>query len=67
MRYVNAETGQPFSSSIIRHLNIPLILAIGVLEIEIYIYNILNMKLLHVIKTMPNPEDANAAMASPHR
>ena len=66
MRYVNVETSQPFSS-IIGHLNILLILAIRVLEIEIYIYNILNMKLLHVIKTMPNPEGANAAITSPHR
>ena len=64
MRYMNVETSQPFSS-IIGHLNILLILAIRVLEIEIYIYNILNMNLLHIIKTMLNPEGANAAITSP--
>ena len=36
-----------------------------VLEIKIYIYNISNMKLIHVIETMPNPEGANAAITSP--
>ena len=36
-----------------------------VLEIEIYINDISNMKLIHVIKTMPNPEGANAAITSP--
>ena len=38
-----------------------------VLEIKIYIYDISNMKLIHVIETMPNPEGANAAIASPQR
>ena len=36
-----------------------------VLEIKIYIYDISNMKLIHVIKTTLNPEGANAAIASP--
>ena len=36
-----------------------------VLEIKIYIYDISNMKLIHVIETTPNPEGANAAIASP--
>ena len=36
-----------------------------VLEIKIYIYNISNMKLIHIIETTPNPEGANAAIASP--
>ena len=36
-----------------------------VLEIKIYIYNILNMKLIHIIDTMPTPEGANAAIVSP--
>ena len=36
-----------------------------VLEIKIYIYNISNMKLIHVIETTPNPEGANATIASP--
>ena len=38
-----------------------------VLEIKIYIYDISNMKLIHVIETTPNPEGANAAIASPWR
>ena len=29
-----------------------------VLEMEIYIYDISNMRLLHVIETMPNPDGA---------
>ena len=36
-----------------------------VLEIKIYIYDISNMKLIHVMETTPNPEGANAAIASP--
>ena len=36
-----------------------------VLEIKIYIYDISNMKLIHIIKTMLNPEGANAAITSP--
>ena len=37
-----------------------------VLEIKIYIYDISNMKLIHVIETTPNPEGANAAIGPSH-
>ncbi|EEB88472.1 hypothetical protein MPER_13673 [Moniliophthora perniciosa FA553] len=35
-----------------------------VLESEIYIYDISNMRLLHVIETTPNPEGANMCFIS---
>ena len=38
-------------------------LLVMVLEIEIYIYDISNMKVLHVIETTSNPEGANAAIS----
>jgi autophagy-related protein 18 len=34
-----------------------------VLEMEIYIYDISNMRLLHVIETTPNPEGPSALCA----
>ena len=37
-----------------------------VLEVEIYIYDISNMRLLHVIETSPNPEGARLTLTSEH-
>ena len=36
-----------------------------VLEVEIYIYDISNMKLLHVIETPPNPNGEPSYVSSP--
>ena len=36
-----------------------------VLEVEIYIYDISNMKLLHVIETPPNPNGESSYVSSP--
>lgn len=36
-----------------------------VLEVEIYIYDISNMRLLHIIETTPNPEGERATYRSP--
>ena len=38
-----------------------------VLEVEIYIYDISNMRLLHVIETTPNPEGALTLCIGSHR
>ena len=36
-----------------------------VLETEIYIYDISNMRLLHVIETTPNPDGTSFALLTP--
>ena len=36
-----------------------------VLEVEIYIYDISNMKLLHVIETPPNPNGESSSVSYP--
>ena len=59
--YVPPLLASPLATAL--YLPLPHLLII-VLEIEIYIYDISNMK-LHIIETTPHPEGVNAAIASP--